>query len=113
MIDLLKNATLTEILVVLVNVLVVGYLLFKMVRRGGVKNSLFDARIETTVGEAEGAYGGMGKVRLKVHTMDRDGEAMVGIECVSRQFGEMALLTVRLTPAQTRTLGALLLRAAG
>jgi len=110
--DFLKHLDTTALLVIAGNVLVVGYLLYKVIRRGGVKNAFFDARIQPTLGEARGRWGSVGKARLKVHILDRDGAPLVGLECVSSSAGSYSLLPIVLTPAQARELGAALTLAA-
>ena len=108
----LENFSLFEIPGILVNVLVVGYMLYAVWRRGGVKNATFNARIKSTAGEAQGHFGGAGNIAFKVHLLERDGESLIGLECASSTFSSFELLSATLTKEQARKLGAVLLQAA-
>lgn len=80
------------------------YWVFNMVRRGGFKGSVFDAKILETVGEADGVERPLMKTKLKVHVLDRDSEKLVGIELVATSIGSYQMMPINLSATETRKL---------
>ncbi|HEY4371100.1 MAG TPA: hypothetical protein VGN52_04105 [Burkholderiales bacterium] len=97
----LNKLTPVEMAGIAVNVLVVGFLLFKMIQRRGVWNGLlFDARVTGTAGVIESVRGGGGLSKFKVQVLERDGAALTGIEWSISGPGWWGIDGVVLTPRQ-------------
>ena len=87
------------------------YFAFNTWRRGGVKAAFFNARISGTVGELEASGPKLVSQRLKVHTLDRDGEPLVGVELTSKSIGSYEMLPLVLSLEQAQHLSVLLQQA--
>ena len=88
------------------------YFVYNVFRRGGFKAAFFNAAITGSIGEVELTGPKLMSQRIKVHTLDRDGEALVGIEIVSKSIGSYEMLPLVLSSAQARQLLSLLQQAA-
>ena len=91
---------------------VIGFFLFNIVRRGGFKPALFNARISDTLGEVEASAPKLTSQNVKVHTLDRDGQTLVGIEVTSKGIGSWEMLPLVLSQEQASELSQLLQQAA-
>ena len=80
------------------------YFVFNIFRRGGLKGALFNAEIVGTIGEIEASGPKLIKQVLKVHTLKRDGDRLVGVEVVSKSVASYQMLPIVLTPAQAQDL---------
>jgi hypothetical protein len=89
----------------------VAYSLFGVFRRGGVKAALFNARVAETLGELGATGPKLASQTLRVHSLDRDGVALVGIEVVSKTFASYEMLPIVLSPEAAKELSVLLERA--
>jgi hypothetical protein len=91
---------------------VAGYMLFGVLRRGGFKAGLFNARISGTLGEVAASGPRLVRQTVKVHSLDRDGNQLVGVELVSKTFASYQMVPVVLSPEAAKELSGLLQQAA-
>jgi hypothetical protein len=92
---------------------VLGFFALNIVRRGGFKAAMFNARIASTLGEVDAKGPKLVGQRLKVHALERDGEVLVGIEVVSKTVMSWEMLPVVLSRHEARRLAVLLQQAGG
>lgn len=84
------------------------YFGFNIIRRGGLKGAFFDATITRTVGVVEAAGVKLVTQRIKVRTLGRNNESLIGIEVVSKAIGSYELRPVALSKDQAQRLVTLL-----
>ena len=84
---------------------IVGSLVFRFVKFGGIKAAMFGARIERTVGEATGS-GGKNIIRstARVHVLDGAPDKAVGLELVAKSLVSYQMLTLALSESEARNL---------
>ena len=80
------------------------YFIFNVVRRGGFRGAMFNATVIDTVGEVEGSGQSMVKTKVKVHTLERNGVNLVGLEFVSTTIASYEMTGLTLTQAEARRL---------
>ncbi|WP_157572106.1 hypothetical protein [Hydrogenophaga taeniospiralis] len=86
-----------------------GYLLFRMIRYGGVKAAMFGAKIEKTLGEVEGHPQRPVSLRLKVHVLDGgSSDKAVGLELIAKSFASYQMMPVTLSVVEAKKLSSLL-----
>ncbi len=102
-----------EYLVFVPFVLVLGLMLAKVVRHGGVKAAMFGAAVGSSVGEVP-LSGGPRLVSqtLKVHVLD-GADKQVGVEIAARGPFGFSMVPVALSRSEARHLADLLLTATG
>jgi hypothetical protein len=89
--------------------LIIGFFLFRIIKKGGLRGALFGARIKRTVGEVEGKRQGPVGVTLKVHVLDNaPAERTVGVEIVAKSFASYQMLPITLSKDDTGKLVELL-----
>lgn len=72
-----------------------GYLIFRMIRYGGVKSAMFGVKIERTLGEVEGYPQRPVSLRLKVHVLaDGSSNKAVGLELVARSIASYQMMPI-------------------
>ena len=84
---------------------VVGSLVFRFVKFGGIKAAMFGARIERTIGEATGS--GRRKIIrsiVRVHVLAGGRDKAVGLEFVAKSFVSFQMLTLALSEDEARNL---------
>ena len=86
---------------------VFAYFLFNMFRRGGMRGAMFNARISDTSDDIEA-----GGSTVKVHRLDRDGLALIGLEIVTTGLG-YEVMPIVLSPRQAQRLVSSLQKALG
>jgi hypothetical protein len=69
---------------------------------------MFDAKIQSTVGDVTTSAPSLTSQTLKVHVLDRNGEQMLGIEIVSKSVGSYHMLPIVLSQTQAHALASLL-----
>jgi hypothetical protein len=84
------------------------FFIFNIVRRGGLKAAMFDAKIESTVGDVATTAPALMSQKLKVHVLEKNGEKMLGIEIVSKSAMSYHMLPIVLSQTQARALASLL-----
>jgi len=84
-----------------------AYFFFNMLRRGGFRGAIFNARISDTSNDIEA-----GGNSLKVHRLNRNGVALVGLEIVTGGLG-YEVVPIVLSPLQAQRLIASLQEALG
>ena len=82
----------------------VAFFLFNFVKFGGFKAAMFGARIERTVGEAQGSDGHIMKTLVRVHVLDGGPDKAVGLEFVARSFTSYQMTPITLSSSQARDL---------
>jgi len=93
---------------------IIGTFLFRVLKYGGFKAAMFGGRIENTLGEVIGTGRAMGKVKLKIHQLDRaDEDHAVAIELVATTIASYQMLPITLSAEATRELIGLLQEALG
>ena len=98
----------------LIFALIIGNLIYRMMRHGSIKGGLYGARIDREVGSVKGETVGLVSKQLKVHQLSRQGqEAAVGLEVVAKSFASFKTLPVVLSRTDARRLAKMLQRAAG
>ncbi len=103
-----------EYLPILAFAAVAAWLLYRVIRHGGVKGAVFGSRILETHGEIEPSRRGLTATAVKVHSIESDSvEPDVGLELVSRGGGKYHMTPVRLSRAEARRLAQLLQQATG
>jgi hypothetical protein len=80
---------------------VAAYFAFRFLKFGGLKAAMFGARIERTVGEAEGSGGGVMKTLVRVHVLDG---GAVGLEFVAKSFASYQMIPLTLSESEARDL---------
>jgi|SRR6185312_2569843 len=89
----------------IVFIAVLGRMLLKVFKFGGLKAALFGAPIERTVGEVAGAGKGMMNVTLKVHELkSADVDRKVGLEIVAKSVASYQMMPISLSSAETKKL---------
>jgi hypothetical protein len=83
---------------------VVAYFVFRLFKFGGVKAAMFGARIERTVGEAEGSKGNLIKTIVRVHVLDGGPDKAVGLEFVAKGFASYRMVPITLSDSEARDL---------
>lgn len=102
-----------EYLVFVPFVLVVGLMLTKVVRHGGVKAAMFGAAMGRSVGEVPLAGGPrLGSQTVKVHVLE-SAEKHVGVEIAARGPFGFSMVPLSLSRSEARRLADLLLTAIG
>lgn len=102
-----------EYLVFIPFVLVLGLMLTKVVRHGGVKSAMFGAAVGRAVGEMPvSSESRVGSMTLKVHLLD-GAEKQVGVEIAARGPFGFNMVPLSLTRSEARRLADLLLTATG
>lgn len=102
-----------EYLVFVPFVLVLGLMLAKVVRHGGVKAAMFGATVGRAVGEMPvSSDSRVGSMTLKVHLLE-GAEKQVGVEIAARGPFGFSMVPVALTRSEARRLADLLLAAIG
>jgi hypothetical protein len=81
------------------------------IRRGGLKGAFFNANITRTLGEVDAVGPNLVSQRIKVHTLRRASESLVGVEVVSKSIGSYEMLPVVLSKDQAEQLASLLRQA--
>lgn len=69
---------------------------------------MFDAKIQSTVGNVNVTSPALTSQTLKVHALDRNGEKMLGIEVISKSEMSYQMLPIVLSLTQARALASLL-----
>lgn len=90
---------------------IVGWMLFRFFRYGGIIPSLFGARIERTVGEVDIRRGVLSSDTLKVHALGGTPNKAIGLESVSKSLGGIGgyeSSVVSLSRSEARKLAALI-----
>ncbi len=77
---------------------------FNIIRRGGFKGAIFNARVARTVGEVEGEGPVLAKARVKVHLLEKNAERMIGLEFVSTSLASYEMMPLMLSASETRKL---------
>lgn len=102
-----------EYLVFVPLLLVVGLMLAKVVRHGGVKAAMFGAAVGRAVGEVPLSGGPrLGSHTVKVHVLEGT-DKQVGVEIAARGPFGFSMVPVSLSRSEARRLADLLLNAAG
>jgi len=81
-----------------------AYFAFRFIKFGGFKAAMFGARIERTVGEAEGSDGSIMKTLVRVHVLDGSPEKAVGLEFVAKSFASYQMVPIALSESEARGL---------
>ena len=98
-----------EHVIFLVLAIVMGSLIFKIIKHGGFKAAMFGAKIRGTVGEVIGSGPGSMKLSLKVHELDADGsDRVVGLELVAKSIGSYQAMPITLGVSEARKLAELI-----
>jgi hypothetical protein len=84
---------------------------FNVIRRGGIKAGIFNAKIVAKIGEVALDDVSFLKRQLNVFTLNRNSEALIGIEVAARSSVSYNMTPISLTTAQARQLANLLLEA--
>jgi hypothetical protein len=89
------------------------FIVFSIVRHGGVKAAMFGAKIERTIGEVEGERRVGVRTQLKVHALSpSSGERAIGIEFVAKSPLSYSMVPITLSAAEAQRLALLLQSAA-
>jgi hypothetical protein len=93
----------------------VGWLLFRVVRHGGLVGAMVGARSREVVGEVESERVAGVRQVFRVHVLAPEpGQGpLLGLQTVTYAWGTRKTTAVRLSAAQARELAAILTRAAG
>ena len=83
---------------------VAAYFIFRFLKFGGFKGAMFGARIQRTVGEAEGSGGSVMKTLVRVHVLDGGPDKAVGLEFVAKSFASYQMVPVTLSDSEAREL---------
>src|SRR5262245_10561701 len=87
----------------------VGSFVYRMIRIGVLKDAIFGARIESTVGEVRSESQGFMNVALKVHALRlENSEKRVGIELVAKTFLSYQMTPITLSVHQAEQLASFL-----
>lgn len=84
-------------------VLVIGSLVYRVVKHGGVKGGLFGARIDRTVGKVGGGGPKPASVTVSVHALG-DAERRVGLEISAKTITSYQMLPASLTAQEAEKL---------
>lgn len=79
---------------------VAAYFAFRFFKFGGFKPGMFGARIERTVGEAEGSGGNIMNTLVRVHVLDGGPEKAVGLEFVAKSFASYQMVPITLSESE-------------
>ena len=97
----------------LIFTLVLGNIIYRMLRHGGFKGGLYGATIDRELGTVKGESKGLVTLSLNVHRLSRPGHAgLVGLETVAKSVASYKSLPVALTREDARRLASMLQRAA-
>ena len=82
-----------------------GYMLFRTIKRGGFKAAMFDAPIESTVGEVNVRRSNLIDVAVKIHKLGGDDSAKaIGLELVAKSFASYQMTPVSLSVSEAKDL---------
>src|SRR5262249_38076441 len=80
------------------------YFAFRFFKFGGFKGAMFGARIERTVGEAEGSSGNLTTTLVRVHVLGGGPDKAVGLEFVTKSFASYQMVPITLSDSEARDL---------
>jgi len=83
---------------------IAAYFAFRYFKFGGFKAAMFGARIERTVGEAEGSNGKLTTAIVRVHVLDGGPDKRVGLEFVTKSFASYQMVPITLSDTEARDL---------
>lgn len=93
--------------------LVVGSLIYRSVRHGGLKGAMFGAKIERTLGQVDCGGVRFGSMSLKVHALSENSRGkVIGIEMVAKTLTSYEMMPISLSASEAKRLAALLQAAA-
>ena len=99
----------SSILFYAVFALVVGSLIFKIIKHGGLKAAMFGAPIERTIGEVVGGGVKLMNIAVRVHKLGGGTpDKAIGIEFVAKSFASYQMMPVTLSVTEAKKLSMLL-----
>lgn len=81
-----------------------AFFIFKLGQRGSFKGALFNATIKGSSQEIGGSGTGLLKSKVKVHSMERNGQQLVGLELIASGFGSYEMMPFTLSISEAREL---------
>ena len=98
-----------ETIIYIIIALIIGSFIFKIIKHGGFKAAMFDAKIKRTVGEVSGTGSKLVKITLKVHELEGNSpEKAVGLELFAKTVGSFQMMPITLSNSTAKELAILL-----
>ena len=88
--------------------IVIGSLLFKVIKHGGFKAAMFGAGIKHTVGEVSGSGPKLMNMSVKVHELDGYPDKAIGLELVAKSVASYQMTPIALSITQAKELSELI-----
>lgn len=80
------------------------FFIFKIAQRGSFKGAMFNATVKDSSPEIGGSGAAILKSRIKVHSLERDGQQLVGLELIASGFGNFEMTPFTLSITETKEL---------